>query len=171
MVNDITFGPGDSLTPEPPSPRIDVTQADITEIQRYHELEIRGRDFPLSVAEIREVLKNEDQYSVKITLNYRLQGWCSFHVMDGNLVVDHLAIRDEAFLPFILQAIWQTITYTPKASAIRNPKVTVLWPLHATDRPVFRELQNDGWKPGGTIKQHFHGYGSWWDAVKMERQF
>lgn len=171
MNNDIVFGAGDDLVFEEPQPRIDVTQACQTEVKRYHEIEIRGRDFPLEEAEIRSILKDEDKYSVKVNLNYRLHGWCSFHVEDGNLVVDHLAIKDEVYLPFILQAIWETITYTPKAATIKNPKVTVLWPLHATDRPVFKILQGDGWKPNGTIPHHFYGYGSWWDAVKMERQF
>ena len=171
MSNDIIFGSGDDMSIDPLEPRIDVTQCVQSEVTRYAELEVAGRDFPLPVEEIRKLLREEDQFSVKINLNYRLQGWCSFHADEGNLVIDHLSILNEAYLPFIMQALFETITYTPKASTIKNPLVTVLWPLHETDRFVFQHLQAEGWKPNGVEPRHSFGYGSWWDSIKMQRQF
>jgi len=161
----------ETVNPTPLYPQIEISQVSIMEVLALANLEIRTRDFPLDEKAIRELVGDMTLFGVTLQVNGVLRGWCIFHAEEKDLYVDRLSVLPHDDLDLHLEAIFKSITYTPKTSPLMNPKVTVVWPLHERDRPVFQALIAGEWKANGLESNRFEGYGQSWDGVKLERQF
>lgn len=165
--NGIDVGQGMSFDYEP---RIDVTQTSESELKLIQHVDRQCHEYELTKEEIRSIIKSTDSYSVQLKLEYKLHGWCHFCPHGTNLVVHRLAIVNDRYLKCVVEALWKTVTYTPKTDCSR-PLITMFWQEYAVDHFLFKHLLATGWAVTGLNPKMFFGYGEWFDGVKMERQF
>lgn len=150
--------------------RIDVTQADAIHAKVIHLVELRGADFPLDEAAIKDIIALESSYSILLKLDHVAHAWATFAVQDDNIYIARLVVRDETELTAVMNALMETITWTP-ATPRRNSVVTIVWPEHATDRPVFKHLLKTGWLAVGLEHNRYTAYGSCWDGILLRKTF
>jgi hypothetical protein len=155
------------------SDKIDVTQATASDVLKLEQVEIMSREFPLEGKAIRDMIKDQDTYCLKILLNYKIIGWAAFGVDGDDIHVWRLAIKPSDKLAFLIQALFDAVTYTPSPPGVtpRRPTCHVDWPEHDPDHYVVKQLLADGWFITGLEPKMFYGYGQWWDGIKLERTF
>lgn len=147
---------------------VKTTQADHTDFVSIVPVELKGREFPWDKDEIAENLKDKELNAVKVMLNYKCQGWCLFSVVDGDIVIHRLTIKDETSIGKVLGSLFDTMTYTPKKQGCH---VALDWPEYAVDHFLFKRLLVEGFATAGLIRDHYYAYGERWDGIKLEKQF
>ena len=162
-----------NATPARTMPKLLVTQASRHDAEALNLIEIKTRDFPLSVREIQNLITDRDRMAVIFTVNAVIQGWCCFRADNPNLVIEHLAAllgpREEQKLTIAM--LFSKITETPVSSPLANPIVRVIWPEHETDSKIFEILLDLGFEAVGLEKDAFQSYGQAWDGIILEAQF
>ena len=150
--------------------KVDVTQSDKNYSSQIESVEIRSRDFPLDEELIKEAINDEKLYSIMAKVNHKVSGWAVFHAEGNDIFVDRLSVVDGPDLPEVIHALFGTITWNP-APLGRSPVVTLVWPEHSVDRPLFKHLLSTGWKTSGLVKDRYDGYGQLWDGILIRKQF
>jgi hypothetical protein len=151
-------------------PNVSVTQADKIYAGQIEQVEIKSRDFPLDEESIKVAIGDENLCSVMARLDRRVVGWSVFHVEADNIYIDRIAVVDGEHLGHILSSIIETITWSP-APLDRPTLVTVVWPEHEIDRPVFTHLTGSGWRAVGCERDRYEGYGSKFDGILLQKRF
>jgi hypothetical protein len=149
-------------------PIIETTQCNNADFVSITPVEVKGRQFPMSKDEILENLKDENLHAVRTMLDYKCQAWCLFSVVEGNIVIHRLTVKDVNHLLDVVHNLFETITYAPNRVSCR---VSINWPEYGTEDFLFRHLLSTGWTTDGLIKDHYEAYGETWDAIKLERHF
>jgi hypothetical protein len=148
--------------------RISTSQCQVADFVTIEPVEIKGREFPMDKNEILDSLKDPNLNAVRTTMNYKCQAWCLFSVVESDLVIHRLAVKDETHADEVLNNLFETITYTPKRQTCC---VSLDWPEHEIDHWLFKFLIGTGWTTDGLIKDHYRAYGETWDGIKLERVF
>lgn len=149
-------------------PNVKTTQCDQTDFVAIEPVELKGRQFPWCKDQILENLKDKNLHSVRTSLDYKTQAWCLFSIVNTDLVVHRLTVKDDRNLSAVLASLFETITYSP----VKKPcMVSLDWPEYGTDDFLFRHLLDTGWQTAGLIRDHYYAYGEWWDGIKLEKQF
>lgn len=147
---------------------IRTTQCDHTDFVSITPVELKGREFPMDKDEILANLKDENLHAVRTMLDYRCHAWCLFSVVDTDIVIHRLAVKDETRLADVLKNLFETITYSP----VKKPcAVSLNWPEYSTDHWLFQFLLSDGWTTAGLIRDHYTAYGEEWDGIVLEKVF
>lgn len=149
-------------------PIINTTQCDQTDFITILPVELKGRQFPMEKDVILENLKDSNLHAVRTMVNYKCQAWCLFSVVQGDLVIHRMAVKDENYIDEVLESLFSTITYTPKKQGCH---VSLNWPEYGTDDFLFKALLADGWQTAGLIPDVYFAYGEYWDGIKLEKQF
>lgn len=149
-------------------PIISTTQCNPTDFVTIEPVEIKGRQFPMHKDEILESLKDENLNSVRTMLDYRCQAWCLFSVVEGNIVIHRLSVKDVNCLPSVMENLFETMTYSPTKQPTH---ISLDWPEYGTEDFLFKHLLASGWSTCGLIKDRYYAYGERWDGIKLERQF
>lgn len=148
--------------------KINTTQCDQTDVVTIEPVEIRGREFPMSGNEILEALRDDNINSVRTMLNYKCQAWCAFNVVNSDLAIHRLAVRNQELLHDILTNLFDTITISPTKERC---VVSMEWPEYETDHWLFKYLTGTGWATDGLIRDRYKAYGESWDGIKLVRVF
>lgn len=148
--------------------RIETSQCDHTDFVSITPVELKGREFPMDKEEILANLKDKELNAVRTTLQYKCHAWCLFSVVDNDLVIHRLTVKDDTELDAVVHDLFKTITYSPVK---RGCTVSLNWPEYATDHFLFRHLLATGWQTDGLIKDHYYAYGENWDGIKLWRDF
>jgi hypothetical protein len=151
-------------------PRIDVSQAEQANAKLLQHVDRVCHEYPFDIEAFQSVMKSTDTYSLQIRLDYKIHGWCEFCAIGTDLCVHRISLMDDRFVEFVMQALWRTVTFTPKTDCPR-PNVTIFWQEFAVDHFLFKQLLADGFAVTGLEPKMFHGYGEWWDGIKLEKQF
>ena len=151
-------------------PRIDVSQTTLAEVKHIHHVDRQCHEYEMDLEQIRAIVKGTGSYSIQVKLDCKMHGWCHFCAEGANLIVHRLAVANDLHLKCVVEALWKTVTYTPKTDCPR-PLVTMFWQEYAVNHFLFKHLRATGWSVTGLEPKMFHGYGEWFDGVKLERQF
>ena len=149
-------------------PIISTTQCSHSDFVTIEPIEIKGRQFPWTKDQILENLKDKNLNSVRTMLDYRCQAWCLFSVVDSDIVIHRLTVKDVNCIFDVLENLFKTMTYSPTKQGCH---VSLDWPEYGTEDFLFRQLLSMGWSTDGLIKSHYSAYGESWDAIKLGRQF
>lgn len=141
------------------------------DVLNLHNLDIKGREFPLEKDEIRELVSEENIHGIIVLRDYVVAGYALYTVGDegGDQVVDIVRLSVNLFMytrePKILEKVFESIAAGPK----KHPTFRVTLSENEIGTDLFDGLLDIGFKGVSVDRYSFHEFGRMADGIVLER--